>query len=623
MRTLLFAFGLLSTASASAQTVTSVYNRDTHEPFRLKSVKVESTVVGPLVKTSTLLTYANPYEKLTEATLNFDMPEAAALGGFAYYYGDEYVRGRLMDKAKAWAIYTAITSRDRDPGIMEQASPTNYHCQIYPIKKGHDLRVRLWTVGTLQPKDGKMTLPKPQVPNAVSYYETADASIAEPKWTVRTVKSGPAVKEGDGYRVEMGDAPVRAVAQQFKDGRVYVAGILRAMPSKVPSAIRIDKAIYEPVDGSVPGIDATEAVARAVVGDSLTVASVDALVGDPKPYFPKQLRVEYHLNGTAFTAVTPEYKTFRIGEPAPQAAPSVSGLKDVKIIPMADDTVAFTGWGRRNGTIKAKYKGTNVSIRPERIAKGGDAAKIWAQQMLASDSFRTSREVLKFSMKYGVPSNATALLAVPQSEMKLFREKEKEFNKAQAETRRRELENQREARNWTGQRNQNWDSSGGGDPEIRVVIPNAKSVDAILPDRRVIPLKPNGDAWGGNFEIPASAPEGVYKVRVLARMADGTTSEQSWTYAVDRTAPVGKAEFLLEGGRLILQVRSEAGLYEVKAYAPSGRQWTLKEETPGVYRIEIPKEATKNLKVILKDRADNKGEITPETPRLSGGEGQG
>src|SRR4051812_27344087 len=94
-------------AGASAQTINNVYNRDTEGPFKLKDVKVERTVIGPIVRTSTMLTFENPYKKLTEASLWFSMPEAAALGGFAYYYGDEYVRGQLMDKAKAWFIYTA------------------------------------------------------------------------------------------------------------------------------------------------------------------------------------------------------------------------------------------------------------------------------------------------------------------------------------------------------------------------------------------------------------------------------------------------------------------------------------------------------------------------------------
>ncbi len=523
-----------------------MYNRDTHDPFHLKKVFVESTVVGPMVKTSTWLTYDNPYKTLTESTLNFSLPDSSALGGFAYSYGDEYVRGRLMDKNKAWFIYTAITSRNRDPGIMEQWGPSTYHCQIFPIMKGRDLRIRLWTVGLLQPSDGKLLLPPARVPKAVGY-ETIDGTIATPEWSARIVKSGRLVKENDGYSVEL-DGPVHAVAQRFKDGRIYVSGLLNtSRPASVATR-----------EGLLP----------------VAATSCDT------------------------------------------TSPSISGLKQLKTRMVDPNTLVFFGWAQRNHTLLASFSGTKVAFEPMLLGKGNDTARLWAQQMLAAGRWAGgSRQVLAFSMKYGVPSNATALLAVPNEEMRIYRAKEREFEKKQAEQRRQELENDRQRRNWAGKRGQNWNSSGGGDPEIRVVIPGAKSVQAILPDRRVVDLNQDGDTWGGNFEIPADALEGTYAVRIQAKMADGTTKEQSWTYDVNRTPPVGKAQFLTEAGKLILEVKSAPGLPEVAAYSATGEKWVLKEVSPGVYRVEIPRNAGAKLTVVMKDRAGNKGELVCSLPQ--------
>src|SRR6185312_9680421 len=260
MRTLFLALCILAAPMLRAQTVTSVYNRDTHEPFHLKKVSVESTVIGPIVRTSTLLTYDNPYKNLTEATLNFEMPHAAALGGFAYYFGQEYVPGQLMDKNKAWFIYTAITSRNRDPGIMGQWSPSQYHCQIFPIKVGKDLKVRLWTVGVLQPSGDTMVLPKPSAPRAVSYYATQDASIVPIEWTVRSVRAAPIQKRGADYTTTLA-SPVSAVAQRYKDGRIYVAGIVRTPDSSSDRrCVKIEHAFYEPGNGQASGADVTDKV---------------------------------------------------------------------------------------------------------------------------------------------------------------------------------------------------------------------------------------------------------------------------------------------------------------------------------------------------------------------------
>lgn len=529
MRLRLICLGLLASSLAGAQTLTKVYNRDTHVPFRLKDVTVESTVVGPLVKTSTLLTYENPYTTPTEATLNFDLAEASALGGFAYFYGDEYVQGQLMDKNKAWFIYTAITSRGRDPGIMEQWSPTDYHCQIFPIMQGRDLRVRLWTVGMLEPSNGVMNVPQVKAPRAVGY-ETIDGSYVKPNWTVRAVNSGAVNHTGDQYSVDL-KSPVTCVAQRFKDGRIYVAGLIRT---------------------------------------------------------PAQTE---------------------------NTSPTFFKLRQPKTVQMDPSTLAFSGWVRRNQKIAARFNGIRYAFKPQLIAGGGDVAKLWAQQILATRSWAHRKDVLAFSLKYGVPSNATALLAVPAQEMKLFREKEKAYQQKLADERRQQLEAERERRNWAKQRNQNWNSSGGGDPEIRVEFPGAKSVEAILPDRRVIALKPDGDTWGGNFEIPADAPEGTYIVRVVAHQTDGTTTERSWTYEVDRTPPKGHAEILKENGKLILEVTSEAKLAEVAAYDSAGRKWVLHEEKPGVYRCEVTGTSASRLNIVMKDHAGNKGEFFCSLPR--------
>lgn len=611
MRYLLTVATVIVAGAAYPQSISSVYNRDTHDPFKLKDVMVESEVIGPVVRTSTWLTYENPYQTPTEATLNFDMPDAAALGGFAYLYGDEYVRGRLMDKNKAWFIYTAITSRGRDPGIMEQWSPTNYHCQIFPIKQGYDLRVKLWTVGMLQPDSGKLTLPKPSAPRAVSGYRIDDASKVKPSWSVRVVKSASVQSAGEQYTADLG-APVCAVAQRFKDGRIYVAGLV-STPKQSQNAhvIRILKARYEAAGQPEEGEDVTAQVAKLAASGMYSIPATNSTFGDPAAYHNKRLWITYQLDGVECRVETPENGTANLFSGADNGtAPTFFRLHQAKTVLMDGQTLAFSGWMRRNQKMAVRFNGTRYAFKPVGIPKGSDTARIWAQQMLAQNSWMHVRDVLAFSLKYGVPSNATALLAVPREEMKLYQQKEKQFQKQQAEQRRRELAAERQRREWSRRRTQNWGSSGGGDPEIRVMFPGAKCVEAYLPDGRVIELEPDGDAWGGNFEIPADAAEGTYQVRAVAQMPDGSTQEKTWTYEVKRTAPTGQIELLRENGRLILQVKSAPGLAEVAAYAADGTKWVLREVSPGVYRLEVPAVLTGKISVVLKDRAGNKGELT-------------
>jgi hypothetical protein len=62
-------------------------------------------------------------------------------------------------------------------------------------------------------------------------------------------------------------------------------------------------------------------------------------------------------------------------------------------------------------------------------------------------------------------------------------------------------------------------------------------------------------------------------------------------------------------------VRSEAGLAEVALYLADGSKLVLKEEEPGVYRINLPQNRLIKGTLVLKDSASNKKEIACSWPR--------
>ena len=118
--------------------------------------------------------------------------------------------------------------------------------------------------------------------------------------------------------------------------------------------------------------------------------------------------------------------------------------------------------------------------------------------------------------------------------------------------------------------------------------------------------------WGGNFEVPTDTPDGEYKVKVTVLSRDGLTSEQEVQYHVDRTPPAGKVELVVEDGKPMLRVHSEAGLNEVAAYFADGRKIVLKEVSPGVYEVVLdsnPAWYKGTIVVVLKDDASNKTEL--------------
>ncbi len=504
---------------ASAQSMERVYNRDSEESFRLKSHHTDTVVKGPMVKQKTLFTYDNPFTKLTEASYWFGIPNPGVLSGFGYYYKDEFVPGILMDKDKAWFIYTAITSRNEDPGIMTQLSPQSYHAQIYPLAVGFPLRVELDTVNFLDVTKEGLAVPVPNVEELEGEHDnfTSNVVVAAPQ-TVREVTI-------DGKKRSLVSNPstdpvwVQYYAQKHVDGKTYVVGMIHTDRPNDPYRFRgLDHVMWArpdngPQDGSV----------KLFMGTRRGAGKIE-LVSD--------------------------------------AANRTEVLK---------------------GVIHANEKGT-------------DTAKLWAHAKLQTMGYYDKNAVLKFSMKYQIPSSQTALLAVPEAEMKLFKAKEAEYRRKQQEDARRQRE-------WQKKQRMNWNNSSGGDPEIRIEMPGAVKVKAVLPDGREFDLKKDAKGfWGGNFDIPATAAEGDYTVKIVGIRADGTTFEDSVHYTVDRTAPTGS-------------ITSEKGFYHLKpsealaravAVFGSGEETNMIPMSDGSY--QLPTTKGRIVKVMLIDQAHNIGE---------------
>lgn len=527
--------------AGAAQNLTSVYNRDSGENFVLKSVKTHSIVKGPIVKTTTVYTFNNPYKNLTEASFNFSLPWGSALGGFAYWYKNEYVPGMLMDKDQAWFIYTAITSRNRDPGIMDQVAPDSYHAQIYPLAVGYDLRIELTSLDFLEARPDRFVLPMATWPQGEEI---------RPEWTVDADSHGlikmtmndrmGRVREGyaldEPFEIADNGMNISYIAERGPDGSIYVAGTARSLkPLNVDAnSIRTagfdDDWVWSPISYSYSsGMD---------------------------PY-------SFHFVGRMKSA---RAASIRIGE-------------------------------------------RKFELFPRNVERGNWASKLFAQAMLTHREFKNKQEVLDFSLKYQVPSRFTALLAVPKEEWKLFEEKKKEYQRQEAARRRREQRNQMPGNG--GRDPLNWSTSRGGDPEIRVHEPKALRAEAVLPDGRVLTLKPDVNGWWtGNFEIPANAPEGEYAVKIRFFSATGLLREQVVKYKVDRTSPEGK--LTIKG--MTLTLKSEPGLNDVTLQTESGQIIKFVETSPGVYQLTLDKLPKGKCVVVLKDDGSNKKVIACNWP---------
>ena len=74
-----------------------------------------------------------------EVVLNFELPEGAIIHDSWLWFGNDTLRGRIMDKWTATSIYEGVVNRRRDPSILQKLYGNSYELRIFPMA-GNEIR---------------------------------------------------------------------------------------------------------------------------------------------------------------------------------------------------------------------------------------------------------------------------------------------------------------------------------------------------------------------------------------------------------------------------------------------------------------------------------------------------
>ena len=235
----------------------------------------------------------------------------------------------------------------------------------------------------------------------------------------------------------------------------------------------------------------------------------DTTFGDPCQFQVKRLRVTGRFDGLPMTVKVAQDGTLNLLDVGQKYKPTIYGLEDAHAVNLDAQTVAFTGWTLTPSGISADFEGKRYRTRPQIVPKGSDSARLWAQQMIASGAVSGTDAVREASFKYGIPTNVTAMFAGEPTPGKTANEPE-----------------------WAPNDTGSWRLIGQDGSGLRVEVPNARQVQAILPGGQTVYMIPNGDVWRGSFSVPAAAPSGLWSVRIRATLKDGRTLERECRFHV-------------------------------------------------------------------------------------------
>ena len=119
-------------------------------PLRVRALHADVQIKGQFATTQMAVTFQNEIPYQTEADFLYRLPSGAIVTDFAYYFGDERVPARIVEKKQAQNIYRRLTYVEHvDPALVEMVGKNLFRARISPVMANSDLRVEMTLVQAL------------------------------------------------------------------------------------------------------------------------------------------------------------------------------------------------------------------------------------------------------------------------------------------------------------------------------------------------------------------------------------------------------------------------------------------------------------------------------------------
>jgi hypothetical protein len=136
--------------------------------IRLERYAIAARVRGQLAEVTTTMVFRNPNGQMLEGTLEFPLPDGAAVCGYALDVGGQLRDGVLVPNDRARVVLETESRRRVDPGIAELVRGNLFRTRIYPLPAGGTRSVSVtWTAPLTMALDGaalRLPLPRSQLP---------------------------------------------------------------------------------------------------------------------------------------------------------------------------------------------------------------------------------------------------------------------------------------------------------------------------------------------------------------------------------------------------------------------------------------------------------------------------
>src|SRR2546430_10381649 len=143
------------------QAVDSSGNAKAVCPLKHTDVKVE--ISGFLSRVNVTQEFENPFKEKIEAVYVFPLPQNAAVDDMTMVVGERTVRGKILRREEAQAVYEAAKSNGQVASLLDQERPNIFTQSVANILPGEQIKITISYVETLKYAEGSYEFVFPMV----------------------------------------------------------------------------------------------------------------------------------------------------------------------------------------------------------------------------------------------------------------------------------------------------------------------------------------------------------------------------------------------------------------------------------------------------------------------------
>lgn len=129
----------------------------------LKHTDVKAEISGFLARVVVTQEFGNPFKEKIEAVYTFPLPQNAAVDDMTMLVGDRTVRGKILRREEAEAVYESAKAAGQVASLLNQERPNIFTQSVANIMPGEQVKVTISYVETLKYENGSYAFVFPMV----------------------------------------------------------------------------------------------------------------------------------------------------------------------------------------------------------------------------------------------------------------------------------------------------------------------------------------------------------------------------------------------------------------------------------------------------------------------------